>query len=273
MPAEAGRGLNMQESFASIPSGGLRLHGILRRAEQQRASLVLCDPFAEEKKCAHRVLTELSRALVGAGITVLRFDYRGCGDSPGEFADFGPEAWLEDVIAAAAWLREQIGDVPLLIVGLRMGACLAAQAAEGIGARGILALAPIIDGREYWRELRRRVAIKALMTSGEAEQVREAERAEVFDLAGWPVPQAMRAQIEALAFPPTQPLPATLVVDIWVRDEPSPRMKAAVAGISGCRLVGLRMEPFWQRIGLVSAQPLIDVVLQNIGWLLESRRG
>lgn len=51
------------------------------------------------------VLDELARVLLGHGFGVLRFNFRGVGGSAGEYG--GGPGEVDDLLAAAAWLRER----------------------------------------------------------------------------------------------------------------------------------------------------------------------
>ena len=112
------------ESVAVIP-GPTPLHAIVHgclEGPHPKWGMLFCDPFAEEKKCAHRVMVEAARAFCEADIGCMRFDYRGTGDSPGEFVEATPELWIEDIVAAASYLREVMGVTTLGLLGLRLGA-------------------------------------------------------------------------------------------------------------------------------------------------------
>ena len=251
--------------LASIDCGGPRLHATVRGPGGGPA-VALADPFAEEKKCAHRVMAEVATALAEDGVTVLRFDYRGTGDSEGEFEDVTLEDWREDLRAAVAWARAELAPTTLGLVGVRLGATLAAEMAGAVGADGLTLLAPILDGRAYWEENFRRQLIKARITEGEgasAEDLRRAADEETFDLGGWVVTRRMREQIEALKLPIASTVEQCRVVDVSARTTPSPAMAALAASYARGEVVALRMEPFWQRIGLIDATPLIDVLRQD----------
>ena len=58
--------------------------------------VIFCHGLAGHKTGKHRVYVDLASSLVSAGIAVLRFDYRGCGDSEGEFFDVTPETHYSD---------------------------------------------------------------------------------------------------------------------------------------------------------------------------------
>ena len=110
----------------SFESGGEPLHGVLHVASEPASrALVLCHPFAEEKKCAHRTMVEAARAIAEAGIAVLRFDHRGCGDSPGSFGACDVHDWRADIRGALECAARETGATAGLL-GLRLGATLAA---------------------------------------------------------------------------------------------------------------------------------------------------
>ena len=87
--------------------------------------MVLCQPLAEEYILSHRSMRRLAELLSRAGIPTLRFDYFGCGDSPGELTEARFDRWLLDVEAATGELLERSGCTRICIVGLRLGGNLA----------------------------------------------------------------------------------------------------------------------------------------------------
>ncbi|MEM5386898.1 alpha/beta hydrolase [Paraburkholderia phymatum] len=126
-----------------------------RARQTARVGVVLCSPFGYDALCAHRGWRELAEALALCGMPALRFDYPGTGDSIGVEQD--PDrmgAWLASIEAAAARLRAATGVQRLVLCGLRLGAALAALAAQRIGGvEQIVMIAPVISGRAYIREL------------------------------------------------------------------------------------------------------------------------
>jgi len=101
-------------------------------------------------------MRELADALSIAGYIVLRFDYRGTGDSSGDFTESIPDPeWLEDINSAVSYLREgNISNVS--VVGMRIGATLAAAATQRypLDLAGLVLWDPCESGRSYLRELR-----------------------------------------------------------------------------------------------------------------------
>jgi alpha-beta hydrolase superfamily lysophospholipase len=139
-------------------SGTRRLFAWLHqpaRSARSDLGLVICAPFGYEAICAHRSLRCFAEQASQVGMPALRFDYAGCGDSE----DLPPEAdqieaWVSDIQAAAAQLRRRAGVRRIAIVGIRLGALLAALAAKGADADALVMIAPVIKGRRYLSEIR-----------------------------------------------------------------------------------------------------------------------
>ncbi|AWJ82595.1 hypothetical protein TSH58p_00935 (plasmid) [Azospirillum sp. TSH58] len=120
-----------------------------------RRGVVLCAPYGGEALATHRAWRGFAGALAAAGMPVLRFDYPGTGNSAGEEGDPARlEAWLGGIRAAAAHLRAVAGVEEVALVGLRLGALLAAAAAREVGADSLVLLSPFPSGRAFLQELR-----------------------------------------------------------------------------------------------------------------------
>ena len=91
--------MNYREEPVRFACTGETLFGILARPETgAELGIVLVVGGPQTRVGSHRQFTLLSRALAGAGSAVLRFDFRGMGDSAGEQRDF--EAISPDIGAA-----------------------------------------------------------------------------------------------------------------------------------------------------------------------------
>ena len=93
--------------------------------------------------------------LSAAGIDTLRFDYFGTGDSAGEMVDADLAGWETDIELAIEELRDMVGSARVTLIGLRLGATLAARvAARRPGDVDRLVLwDPIQSGLEYLASL------------------------------------------------------------------------------------------------------------------------
>lgn len=133
---------------------GQRLFGMLHQPDAagcSGAGWVFCHPFAEEKLWAHRVFVSMARKLASQGMPVLRFDYRGYGDSDGAFEQCTLADHIADIRTAANELQNRMPDLSgINLLGLRYGATLAVLAAAGNPHFERLVLwDPVVDMAQY----------------------------------------------------------------------------------------------------------------------------
>jgi pimeloyl-ACP methyl ester carboxylesterase len=117
---------------------------------------VLCHPLGQEYLRAHRSMSHLGNLLGRAGVHVLRFDWYGTGDSGGDLADGDLAGWQEDLATAVDELKDTTGADRVGLVGLRLGATLAAAVArrrEDVDT--VVLWDPVVTGAEYAGELER----------------------------------------------------------------------------------------------------------------------
>jgi predicted alpha/beta hydrolase len=117
---------------------------------------VICPPLFSEYMLTHRALRELAISLAERGQHVLRFDYRGTGDS---FADLGEVTisdWVEDIALVVREGRDLSGSSVVRLLGVRASALLACRS---VGACSIVERLvlwdPVPDGAAYLQILRR----------------------------------------------------------------------------------------------------------------------
>ena len=74
---------------------------------------------------------EIARALRAQGIAVLRFDFTGLGGSEGDFANTNFSSNVDDLVAAADYLRREF-EAPSILIGHSLGGAAAIVAATRI---------------------------------------------------------------------------------------------------------------------------------------------
>ncbi len=116
----------------------------------QDSIVVLCHPHGQEYVYAFRTYRTLAARLARAGFHVLRFDYFGTGDSAGDMDQASLQQWIADVVAAIKEAQNSLGHSSVSLVGLRLGATLAAMAAtEFREVERLVLWQPVIQGSEY----------------------------------------------------------------------------------------------------------------------------
>jgi putative redox protein len=116
-------------------SGNNTLSGLLETPESNIRFYAL---FAHCFTCGKDVAaaSRISRALISKGIAVLRFDFTGLGNSDGDFANTNFSSNIQDLVAAADFLRKEY-EAPKLLIGHSLGGAavlgVAQQVPESIG--------------------------------------------------------------------------------------------------------------------------------------------
>ncbi len=111
----------IESYFLNGPAG--RLEALLEEPEEQapRCAALVCHPHPLYGGTMHnKVVYRIARGLRGAGMVVLRFNFRGVGGSEGEHAHM--EGEIEDARAALDWLRQRYSDLPFALAGFSFGA-------------------------------------------------------------------------------------------------------------------------------------------------------
>ena len=119
-----------------------------------RRGVILCGAHGFEDLCSRSSLRLLAEEISARDMPVLRFDWRGTADSEGDGeAPHRVATWLGNIGEAARKLVEMTDVEEVVLVGLRLGALLALEAARDIAPVRLVLLAPPASGRALKREL------------------------------------------------------------------------------------------------------------------------
>jgi putative redox protein len=111
--------------------------------------------------------SRIAQALTEHGIAVLRFDFTGLGASEGEFANTNFSSNVQDLLAAADYLRTQFA-APRLLIGHSLGGAATLAVAGAITeAQAVVTIAAPSDPSHVTHMFRDR--IDAITAEGEAE--------------------------------------------------------------------------------------------------------
>lgn len=201
---------------------GERLFGWLHPAEgPAMLGVVVVPPFGYEEVCAHRSLRHIAEAAADAGVPALRIDLAGCGNSQGD--DLQGDrlgAWRRSVHQAIDGLRRATGVGRVALLGLRLGALLAAlAAAERDDIAGFIAIAPVLRGRAYVRELR---VLGAGARTAEAAVPAPGAEGSVLESAGFLMTAETAQAVSALDLRKLERPPAPQVLVVERDDLPGP---------------------------------------------------
>ena len=127
------------------PCGGLEAVVV---PGERRVSAVICHPHPLQEGTMHnKVVTTLHRTFHQLGVNTLRFNYRGVGESAGEFADTVGE--VEDCLSALSWLQQQRPEDEIWLAGFSFGAYIAAKVATLKGCQQLVTVAPPVHYPQF----------------------------------------------------------------------------------------------------------------------------
>jgi pimeloyl-ACP methyl ester carboxylesterase len=168
------------------------LYTVLHRVEDPVARVLLVGPFASERHQSYLPWVRWARYLAARRIEVLRFDYRGIGESTGTFEEMSFTNWSEDVELLASWLKEQSPDVPLVLHGLDMGALLAGRSFHSGTGDALLMWSPPVNANQALRStLMRWVGLEQIFKGPDerksaSDYIRQFERDSFVEVDGYP---------------------------------------------------------------------------------------
>jgi dienelactone hydrolase len=246
-----------------------RLYGVYHPPQGDRwrgNGVVLCYAARDEYSLSHRAFRQLATQLARAGFPTLRFDYYASGDSHGDDAEAGLKRWCRDVELAIAELRDTAGVGRVSLVGLRLGAALAALAAEARADVDRLVLwDPVVWGGRYLEELRARhedLLVNVLR--------REAAADGADGMCGFPLGAGLAAELAELDLTRAGSFHGRRVLLLATQERDEYDALAAGARAAGGDLARevVPAQPVWEERALWSNQLVPAAALERIvSWL------
>lgn len=134
-------------------NGGERLFGVLHRplSIQTPPLVIAFHGFASSKIGTRRSHVLLAEALAQSGVAMLRFDFRGAGDSEGSLEESTVESFLSDAECVYRSMREQ-GWERVGFYGSSFGGSIALLAAKSCPIGSLALWAPVATGELWFRD-------------------------------------------------------------------------------------------------------------------------
>lgn len=141
-----------------------QLYGVLHPMQggvKKKKAVVLCNAFGQEYMRSHRAYRQLAMMLSRQGYYVLRFDYRGTGDSALSLDQVNADDWVDDIEVAINEIREVTNVKKVNVIGLRLGGLLAASAcSKRTDINDLILWDSLFSGEEYITELQSEMEIE-----------------------------------------------------------------------------------------------------------------
>ncbi len=183
--------LHMIEKPVTFKSERQQIVGMWHQPDGQGPfpAVLFLHGFTGNKAEAHRLFVQQARALALAGIASLRFDFRGSGDSEGEFSEMTVARERADAVAALRWLerKDAVDPKRIGLLGMSMGGMIAAFT---------IAAYPRFRAAALWNPVGYPAALRARRRTPESDaQLREYG---VANNGGYAVGAAFLAELDGL---------------------------------------------------------------------------
>ena len=169
--------MTSQHFFIDGPSGRLEAAAALTSGECRGIALVAHPHPLYGGTMDNKVVTTLSKTFSRLGLAAFRLNFRGVGQSEGEFDQGIGETG--DMLALADHARRELGNLPIVLAGFSFGGYVQTRVLERLEARRLVLVAPAVKRFEVGA-----VPTDTLVIHGELDEV--VPLAYVFD---WARPQ------------------------------------------------------------------------------------
>lgn len=266
VPAEVWREDFTPYFFGESPRRLYACHHLPAVASVSAKAVLICNATGHEYERSHRTIRQLALQLAKSGHHVLRFDYLGTGDSAGEYAHSGPAEWRQDVTAAIDECQQISGHRQICVIGLRLGATLAAQAAAvRQDVESLVLYAPIADAKSLLDEWER------AQVEHERKHGRTARSGIPGEVLGYALTDTFRAELGALALPETNPVLRRVLI---LAEQPGEKGAQRIAQALASRGASVNIEPvdapaIWRREPFEAIVPF-KLLRRIVAWVKES---
>lgn len=154
-------------SFVAGPAGKLQVLETVPETTPG-ALAVICHPHPlHGGTLDNKIVHQLAKSFVALGAVSVRFNFRGVGQSEGEYDEGRGER--DDLLAVVEWARQRWPGLPLWLAGFSFGGYIALDAAQLLQPDWLVTVAPAVN---YFPD--RPVSLKAvrwLLIHGDADDI------------------------------------------------------------------------------------------------------
>lgn len=137
-------------------NNGQKIFGVMHRPLNTEKSpfVLMCHGLGGQKVGRGRLYVHLAEKLVARGIGALRIDFRGSGDSEGQFSSMTIDSEVSDALVALEFLKNNscVDSKSIALFGRSFGGVVAVLAGQKFGEIKSMALWAPVFGSDQWKE-------------------------------------------------------------------------------------------------------------------------
>jgi len=150
------------------PAGRLEVLLEFPGREEPEVVAVVCHPHPQyQGSMENKVVHTVARAMNQLNVAALRFNFRGVGQSEGEYADGVGE--VDDALAVMDYAQERWPSAAIWLAGFSFGGVVAARAAAQRPVTQLITIAPAVN--LLGTGVRNRPTMPWLIVQGEADDI------------------------------------------------------------------------------------------------------
>jgi uncharacterized protein len=143
-----------QRESVVLENEGQKIFGILHtplHRPSECPAVLICHGLAGHKTGKYRIYVKLAQQLAREGIVSLRIDFRGSGDSEGDFSQVTLKSEVSDALIAIEYLKRLscINPQRIGLFGRSVGGSVALMAANQASVASLGLWAPLFDGHQW----------------------------------------------------------------------------------------------------------------------------
>ncbi|VAW78507.1 Hydrolase, alpha/beta fold family [hydrothermal vent metagenome] len=137
--------MSLQQENSLIAGSAGRLQVLESRSQEApKALAIICHPHPlHGGTLDNKIVHQLAKSFVELGAVSVRFNFRGVGQSEGEYDEGKGER--DDLISVVKWARQRWPGLPLWLAGFSFGGFIALDAAQTLLPDRLVTVAPAVN--------------------------------------------------------------------------------------------------------------------------------
>ncbi|MDF1795196.1 MAG: alpha/beta hydrolase [Coxiellaceae bacterium] len=137
-----------KDSKTTIAGPVGELEALISAVEDSNTVAVICHPHPlYQGTMNNKVVTTMAKACDQTGISSIRFNYRGVGNSAGSYGEM--EGEIEDCLAVIAHAQQLFPGQKLALAGFSFGSYIASRAAGEMDCEWLVTVAPAVNHARF----------------------------------------------------------------------------------------------------------------------------